>query len=140
MKTDRLIGIIELLLQQEKATAPELARVFRVSRRTISRDIDELCQAGFPLVTAQGQNGGIAIMDGYHVDRSLLNPEGMEAVLSGEKRPESVSVAARPHPWVGASSSSQYLTPDDSFLIDLSSWYQDSQSFKIKEVRAAVEG
>ena len=42
MKTDRLIGILSILLQEEKTTAPELAEKFEVSRRTINRDIEDL--------------------------------------------------------------------------------------------------
>ena len=34
MKIDRLIGILSVLLQEEKTTAPELAERFEVSRRT----------------------------------------------------------------------------------------------------------
>ena len=59
MKIDRLIGIIMTLLQQEKATAPELAQQFEVSRRTINRDIEDICKAGVPLVTIQGRGGGV---------------------------------------------------------------------------------
>lgn len=62
MKVDRLIGILALLLQQERVTAPQLARTFEVSRRTIQRDVEALCRAGIPLVTTQGQGGGISIM------------------------------------------------------------------------------
>ena len=65
MKIDRLIGILSILLQQEKVTAPFLAEKFEVSRRTINRDIEDLCMAGIPLVTQQGRDGGISIMDGY---------------------------------------------------------------------------
>lgn len=54
MKTDRLIGILSILLQEEKTTAPELAEKFEVSRRTINRDIEDLCKAGIPIRTAQG--------------------------------------------------------------------------------------
>ena len=39
MKLDRLIGILSILLQREKVTAPELAARFEVSRRTIQRDV-----------------------------------------------------------------------------------------------------
>ena len=38
MKIDRLIGILSILLQEEKTTAPELAEKFEVSRRTINRE------------------------------------------------------------------------------------------------------
>ena len=59
MKIERLIGILSILLQQERVTAPELSRRFEVSRRTINRDIEDLCRAGIPIVTTQGQKGGI---------------------------------------------------------------------------------
>ena len=64
MKIDRLIGILSLLLQKDLITAPELAETFEVSRRTINRDIDALCQAGIPIQTTQGVGGGIRIMSG----------------------------------------------------------------------------
>jgi len=68
MKLDRLIGILTILLQNEKTTAPELARRFEVSRRTIQRDIEALSMAGIPIVTAQGGNGGISVMEGYRLN------------------------------------------------------------------------
>ena len=54
MKIDRLIGILSVLLQEEKVTAPKLAEKFEVSRRTINRDIEDLCKAGIPIRTEQG--------------------------------------------------------------------------------------
>ena len=54
MKMDRLIGILSILLQRERVTAPELAEQFEVSRRTIQRDIEALGRAGIPIATAQG--------------------------------------------------------------------------------------
>lgn len=53
MKIDRLIGILSVLLQKDKITAPELAKRFEVSRRTINRDIEDLCKAGIPISTRQ---------------------------------------------------------------------------------------
>ena len=73
MKLDRMIGILSILLQQKKVTAPYLAQVFEVSRRTINRDIEALSMAGIPLVTEVGPKGGISIMEGYKIDRALLN-------------------------------------------------------------------
>lgn len=68
MKLDRMIAILSVLLQKEKVTAPYLAERFEVSRRTIIRDIDALCMAGTPIVTEQGHNGGISIMENWLVD------------------------------------------------------------------------
>ena len=72
MKIDRLLGIITILLQREKVTAPELAERFEVSRRTINRDIEDLCRAGIPVITVQGSGGGISISDSYKIDKTLL--------------------------------------------------------------------
>ena len=59
MKIDRLIGILSILLQKEKVTAPELAERIEVSRRTVNRDIENLCKAGIPISTTQGVGGEI---------------------------------------------------------------------------------
>jgi len=71
MKLDRLLGILTVLLQNEQITAPELAEKFEVNRRTIGRDIDTLCQAGIPVVTSQGNGGGISIAEGFRLDKSI---------------------------------------------------------------------
>src|SRR5574344_228251 len=91
MKIDRLIGIISILLQKDKVTAPFLAKKFEVSRRTINRDIETISQSGIPLVTEQGQNGGISIMSGYSIDRMALSSSDMSAILTGLQSLDSVS-------------------------------------------------
>ena len=91
MKIDRLIGILSILLQKEVTTAPELAEHFEVSRRTINRDIETLCQAGIPIKTTQGVGGGISIMDGYKMDRTLLTSRDMQMILAGLRSLDSVS-------------------------------------------------
>lgn len=72
MKIDRQIGILSLLLQMDTVTAPDLAEKFEVSRRTINRDIEDLCKAGIPITTRQGVNGGISIMESYKMERTVM--------------------------------------------------------------------
>lgn len=91
MKIDRLIGILSVLLQEEKVTAPELAEKFEVSRRTIHRDIEDLCKAGIPISTTQGIGGGISIMDGYRMDRTILTSKDMQMIMAGLRSLDSVS-------------------------------------------------
>ena len=91
MKIDRLIGILSILLQEEKITAPELTERFEVSRRTINRDIEDLCRAGIPIFTSQGAGGGISIMDGYRMDRTILTSRDMQMILAGLRSLDSVS-------------------------------------------------
>jgi len=90
MKLDRLIGILTILLQNEKTSAPELAERFEVSRRTILRDIDTLCMAGIPIVTTRGVSGGIAIMDGYKIHQSVLTTDELQDLVAALKGLDSV--------------------------------------------------
>ena len=140
MKIDRLIGILSVLLQKEKTTAPELAERFEVSRRTINRDIEELCRAGIPIRTTQGTGGGISIMDGYRMDRTILTSKDMQMILAGLRGLDSVSGSgyySRLMEKIRAGSS-EYISGGDSILIDLSSWYRESLVPKIETIRDAI--
>lgn len=141
MKIDRLIGILSVLLQEEKITALELAEKFEVSRRTINRDIESLCKAGIPVRTSQGVGGGISIMEGYRMDRTLLTSKDMQMILAGLRSLDSVSGS---HYYAQLmekikTGSSQYVSGSESILIDLSSWYKDSLSEKIELIQNAIE-
>jgi predicted DNA-binding transcriptional regulator YafY len=63
-RIDRLTAII-LLLQRGRRTAGEIARRFEVSKRTIFRDIEALCEMGVPIVTESGIHGGYSLMPDY---------------------------------------------------------------------------
>ena len=141
MKIDRLIGILSVLLQEEKTTAPALAERFEVSKRTINRDIEDICKAGIPVRTTQGTGGGISIMDGYRMDRTLLTSKDMQMILAGLRSLDSVSGSS----YYGQlmekiqAGSSKFVSGRDSILIDLSSWYRDSLEPKIGTIQDAIE-
>lgn len=141
MKIDRLIGILSVLLQRDRVTAPELAAQFEVSRRTIARDVEDLCRAGIPIVTRQGADGGISIMEGYRVDRALLTRGEMRDVLAGLRSLDSVNGTGRYGRLMEklSAGSSDFMCGDQSVLIDLSSWYGKTLAPKIDRLRAAIE-
>lgn len=139
MKIDRLIGIITLLLQHDKITAPELAERFEVSRRTINRDIEDICKAGIPLVTTQGYGGGISISDGYKLDKSYLTNDELQTVLSALKGIDSVvrgSYSTRILEKFSALNGRMGI--DDDIIIDLASHYKVSLTEKIEQVKIAI--
>ena len=140
MKIDRLIGILSVLLQEEKTTAPELAERFEVSRRTINRDIEDLCRAGIPIQTTQGTGGGISIMVGYRMDRTILTSKDMQMILAGLRSLDSVSGSNYYSQLMEKirAGSSEFVTGRDSLLIDLSSWYKDSLAPKIETIQDAI--
>ena len=140
MKTDRLIGILSVLLQEEKTTAPALVERFEVSRRTINRDIETLCKAGIPIQTTQGTGGGISIMDGYRMDRTILTSKDMQMILTGLRSLDSVSGSGYYSQLMEKiqAGSSDFISGKDSMLIDLSSWYRESLAPKIEIIQDAI--
>lgn len=140
MKIDRLIGILSVLLQEDKITAPELAERFEVSRRTINRDIEDLCKAGIPIQTVQGTGGGISIMDGYRMDRTILTSKDMQMILAGLRSLDSISGSSYYVQLMEKlqAGSSEFIGGRDSILIDLSSWYRESLTPKIEIIQDAI--
>lgn len=141
MKIDRLIGILSILLQSEKVTAPYLAEKFEVSRRTISRDIENLCKAGIPIVTTPGYNGGISIMDGYKIDSTLLTSADMQTILAGLRSLDSVSGTNQVSLLMDklSAGASSLMPGGQNILIDLSSWYKESLAPKIEKIRDSMD-
>ena len=141
MKIDRQLGILSILLQKESVTAPYLSEMFEVSRRTINRDIDDLCKAGIPIVTRQGKDGGISIIDGYKIDKTMLTKGEMLDIVAGLRSLDSVNGTNRYGQLMEKLSigSSDFFVGNQSVLIDLSSWYKDSLAPKIEMIRSAIE-
>lgn len=141
MKIDRQIAILSILLQREVVTAPYLAEKLEVSRRTINRDIEDLCKAGIPIVTRQGVNGGISIMEDYKIDRTLVTNTEMQDILAGLRSLDSVNGTNRYGKLMEklSAGSSDFMVGNQSVLIDLSSWYKDALAPKIELIRTAIE-
>lgn len=140
MKIDRLLGIVMLLLRRERVTAPELAQRFEVSRRTINRDIEDLCRAGVPVVTTQGRHGGISLAEGYKVDAALLSEDERQAVLSGLRGIDSVSETSYlARLTEKLSRRDRRVQADGAVLIDLASHYQGPLTEKIETLKHAIQ-
>lgn len=139
MKLDRLIGIIAILQQKKQVTAPYLAEKFEVSRRTILRDIDDICKAGIPIVTTQGMGGGISIMDGFSLDTTVFTREELSSIFAGLKTLDTLlpsSNAGRLASKLGGDSA---IALTDYMMIDLSSFYRDSLAEKMEQIKQAIE-
>lgn len=140
MKIDRLIGILSVLLQRDKVTAPMLAEKFEVSRRTINRDIEDICKAGIPIVTTQGRDGGISIMEGFRMEKTLLTSADMQAILTGLNSLDSVCKTNRYRQLMDKLTvgNTSVLSMDNRVLVNLSSWYKPSLAPKIELIQAAI--
>ncbi len=139
MKIERLIGIITILQQQKRVTAPYLAEKFEVSRRTINRDIDDICKAGIPIVTTQGVNGGISIMEGFSLDTTVFTEQELTAIFTGLKSLDSVSNSASAEKLAQKIGGNSAIKLADNMMIDLSSFYKDDLALKIDVIKQAMK-
>lgn len=140
MKLDRLIGILTTLLQNDRVTAPYLAEKFEVNRRTIGRDIDVLCQAGIPIVTYQGSGGGIAIAEGFKLDKSVLTTDELSGIIAALKGIGSVSEQSqieRTLDKLGAGTDA-VVSLQEPVVIDLASHHKGHLTEKIELIKYAV--
>jgi len=81
MAENRLFQMLFILLEKGSATAPQLAKHFEVSVRTIYRDIDILSSVGIPVYTTQGKGGGIFIQENYVLNKSLISEQEQKQIL-----------------------------------------------------------
>lgn len=82
MKVQRLFEIIYLLMHRSQLTAGELAAHFEVSKRTILRDVETLSAAGIPIYTSPGKGGGIALLDGFVLNKTLITAAEQAEILT----------------------------------------------------------
>lgn len=120
-------------------TAPQLAEMFEVSRRTINRDIDDICKAGIPLITLQGRNGGISIMDGYALDTTVFTERETEDIFTGLSAVDSVSATSAAKSLAVKFSGSASSAESNSMIIDLASFYKGDLADKIQKLKTAVK-
>jgi predicted DNA-binding transcriptional regulator YafY len=140
LKLDRLLGILTILLQNDRMTAPELAEKFEVSRRTIGRDIDALCMAGIPVVTHQGIGGGISIAEGFKLDKSVLTADELSGMIAALKGIGSVSPQSNIERTLDKlhANSGSVVSLREPIIIDLSSYYKGQLTEKIELIKRAV--
>jgi len=140
MKLDRLLGILTVLLQNDRVTAPYLAEKFEVTRRTIGRDIDTLCQAGIPIVTHQGTGGGISIAEGFKLDKSVLTKSELSGIIAALKGIGSVSEKSRIERTLDklGANADAVVSLAEPVVIDLASMYKVDLTPKIERLKQAI--
>ena len=140
MKLDRLLGILTVLLQNERVSAPYLAQKFEVNRRTIGRDIDALCQAGIPIVTYQGAGGGISIAEGFKLDKSVLTVNELSEIIAGIKGIGTVLDTSRIEQTLDklGANNDAVVSLSEPVVIDLASHYKHDLTAKIETIKKAI--
>lgn len=136
MQESRLFKIVYYLLDKGRATAPELAKYFEVSVRTIYRDIDALSGAGIPIYTETGRNGGIYLMKDFVLDKAVLSEKEKQEILLAL---QSMSIAQNNDEIVRKLSAIFNLNADNWLEIDFSRWgTPNSDKQKFEQLKFAI--
>lgn len=128
IKANRMFSIVNLLINNQKMTANELAKKLEVSKRTIYRDIEDLNMAGIPVVSFPGQGGGLGILDNYKLDKSFLSINELEQILVGLNALKSMDMETGISTLITKldKENNSGIFENANTLIDLSSWFNDT--------------
>lgn len=146
MKIDRLISIIMVLLENKKISATKLAEMFEVTPRTIYRDIEAINQAGIPVITYPGVNGGIGIMEEYKISKKLFTASdittlliGLGSISSTLSKEELVNTLAKVKGLVPAEKMREIELKSNQIAIDLTSWIENKNlQPNLEEIKKAL--
>ncbi len=121
-----LYGIMMTLLIKKKASRRFLAEKYEVSERTISRYVDTLSEAGIPIYSLAGKEGGYAISDEYKLDKTLFSPEELRRLVTCVKAaPDDAmksSILDKLQHMSMRKDDDKYLLKNDTLVIDAASW------------------
>jgi len=81
MRASRLLRILLILQNRGRVTTLQLAGELEVARRTVLRDLDALAEAGLPIVTHRGNDGGVEL--GFNYRSRLVGLDADEAEALG---------------------------------------------------------
>ncbi|MBB4932254.1 putative DNA-binding transcriptional regulator YafY [Lipingzhangella halophila] len=96
MTPDRFFSLMLLLESRDAVTTTDLAAALGVSLRTVTRDLNWLREAGFPVSAQRGRSGGVTVLPGTGLDLTRLTPgERQTLSLTGldEKQREDLNAS-----------------------------------------------
>lgn len=131
MRVHRLIRILMKIDQEGKVKAYDMAEALEVSSRTIYRDIDVLCEAGYPIITTTGQNGGIAFVEGYQLNLNQTDDTLKALITNLYAMPEQERLISALESGMNLKYMSSNKVSDENkqkILIDKKSWWEETST------------
>lgn len=139
MKIERLMYIIISLLSKKHIHAKDISEKFKVSIRTIYRDIDTLTLAGIPIYSQRGSNGGFYVDENYKMNNLLFTDTEKRIIQELSK---SISTSFYNSSFEALSKKMEYFMQgkkqsNSSYFFDFSLWKMNQESFN--NIENAIE-
>jgi len=125
-----------LLSEKKCIKASELAEHFEVSVRTIYRDVETLSMAGIPIYAKKGKYGGIAILDNFVFEKSIVSEDEQIQILAAIQSIQEVEKGTINDLLVKLSGLFQIKNPN-WISIDFSDWSNQHQEL-FQRVKFAI--
>ena len=147
MRVDRLLAIIMILINKDCVKAKELADYLEVSTRTIYRDLDAINQAGIPIVSHQGKDGGFSIIESYKIKQNFFTYDEMESIvtsLTGISKTmydnRVFNVLQKINSIIPQEDLRSINERNKQILIDLNPWgFSKNQKHKLKQIQKCIQ-
>lgn len=88
-----VFGIFLFIYQKGKVNATQISQRFEISTRTVYRYLDAISYVGVPIVTQQGRNGGIYILDSFKINCLAFSPEEKNIIISALRKEKSTKLS-----------------------------------------------
>ncbi|SHI11208.1 helix-turn-helix transcriptional regulator [Sporanaerobacter acetigenes] len=82
MKTNRMLEIITILLNEGEVKAKDLAERFNCTTKTIYRDVEYIKESGIPIISEIGRNGGFKIGEGVARNNKTLTLKEQHTIIN----------------------------------------------------------
>ncbi|MCH5164337.1 MAG: YafY family transcriptional regulator [Clostridiales bacterium] len=147
MKTGIMFGILLTILNNRKVKREYLAEKFEISTRTVARHVDTLCEAGVPIITMRGVNGGYMIADDFKLERSFFTKDELHRLLTCLNA-TATSFDGQNYDLIeklkhigAVKENEKYLLKTDTLIIDVGTW-TNPQNYrgKIEAINKAIDG
>ncbi len=149
MRLHRLLGIIMLLDSRGIMPARNLAKILETSERTIYRDVDILCEAGIPITSISGPNGGYSFMEGYKINSNtlesgdalhlLLSSMGVKPEKNTEMNQQLKNAIIKLENSVSIEHRAEIIKAKERFFIDSDPWWgKRIQSTNLDIIKGSV--
>ncbi len=139
MQIERLVQMVFYIVSHRQVTARELSEFFGVSTRTIYRDINTLSIAGIPVITTKGTGGGISLIEGYAIDRSLISREEQQSICQGLQMLQAAKYPDAEMAWHKLTAIFRNASEASWLEVDFSYWgSDDTEKIKISDLQFAI--